>query len=101
MNTDQIEILVDDDFLDLAEMYLDSKKKDITLYKDALANKDYKAIKDASHKMKGTGASYGFEYLTELGKKMEDASLAEDHPTIVDLVNDFESHLSKITIKVK
>lgn len=96
-----IEILVDEDFLDLAEMYLEAKQKDIELYKTALQNKDFKAIKDASHKMKGTGASYGFEYLTELGKNMEEASLNEEFDNLVKMVDDFENHLSQIVIKVK
>lgn len=96
-----IEILVDEDFLDLAEMYLEAKQKDIELYKTALQNKDFKAIKDASHKMKGTGASYGFEYLTELGKNMEEASLNEEFDSLVKMVDDFENHLSQIVIKVK
>ena len=96
-----IEILVDEDFLDLAEMYLEAKKKDIALYQTALENKDFKAIKDASHKMKGTGASYGFDYLTELGKNMEEASLNEEYDSLVQMVADLENHLGELVIKVK
>lgn len=96
-----IEIKVDDDFLDLAHMYLDAKKKDIDLYKEALKFQDYKIIKDLSHKMKGTGASYGFDYLTEVGAEIENLSLKNEGEKIASLIQDFENYLNNVVISVK
>lgn len=96
-----IEIFVEDDFLDLAEMYVGAKKKEIPDYREALAKNDMKTIKDLSHKMKGTGASYGFDYLTEVGAAIEQASLIGDAVTVESLIDKFEEHINQIVIKVK
>ena len=43
------------------------RRAEIPVYQQALTEGNFNAIRSLGHKMKGTGAGYGFPMLTELG----------------------------------
>ncbi len=65
-------------FEDLAPEYLERKRKDVDAYRQALAARDFDAVRMMGHKMKGTGTGYGFPVLTKIGDAIEQAALRKD-----------------------
>ena len=54
--------------------YLAAREADVTLIERALAENDFARIEGVGHDMKGTGATYGFPQLTEIGDRLESAA---------------------------
>jgi HPt (histidine-containing phosphotransfer) domain-containing protein len=63
---------------DLVPGYLAKRRKDVQAYRDALERGDFDTVRMLGHKMKGTGAGYGFVLLTEIGGAIEQAALRKD-----------------------
>jgi hypothetical protein len=59
---------------DLVPGYLEKRRADVLSCYDALAAGNLASIQAMAHKMKGTGAGYGFPFLTEIGGKIETAA---------------------------
>jgi len=65
---------VEPDLRDVVPGYLKKRRADVVSCCDALAAGDLASIQAIAHKMKGTGAGYGFPFLTEIGGKIETAA---------------------------
>lgn len=74
----RIRIPVEAGMEDLAPSYLDKRRAEIAKYRQALIEEDFETIRMLGHKMKGTGAGYGFTELTSLGGQIEKAALNRD-----------------------
>jgi CheY-like chemotaxis protein len=84
------------DMHDLARAYMDRKRADIRVYRQALESADFEAIKQLGHKMKGTGTGYGFPMLTELGRQIEQAALNADGRRVLEVVDRFARYVEGI-----
>ncbi|MFN7938292.1 MAG: PAS domain S-box protein [Bryobacteraceae bacterium] len=62
----------------LVPLYLQRRRHDLTLLRDALAGNDLEPIRRIGHNWKGTGAGYGLPIITETGAALEDAALRHD-----------------------
>ena len=68
-NTARIRVQVDPDLRDVIPAYLEKRRADIVSYEKALAAGDLDCIRAIAHKMKGTGAGYGFPLLKRDGRE--------------------------------
>jgi len=67
-------VLVEEGMEDAVPAYLDKRRAEIPVYRQALAAGNFEAIRGLAHKTKGTGAGYGFPVLTELCGTLEKAA---------------------------
>jgi signal transduction histidine kinase/CheY-like chemotaxis protein len=84
---------------DVVPGYLDKRRKEIPQYRQALENQDFDTIRMLGHKMKGTGAGYGFEELTFLGAALEQAALRKDIPEIRVKVEEFARYVDAVELE--
>jgi signal transduction histidine kinase/DNA-binding NarL/FixJ family response regulator len=75
---DVVLVSVEPGMEDLVPGYLEKRRKDVLAYRQALEAGDFEAVRMLGHKMKGTGAGYGFPVLTEIGNAIELAALSKD-----------------------
>jgi CheY-like chemotaxis protein/HPt (histidine-containing phosphotransfer) domain-containing protein len=61
---------------DMVPGFLENRRQDVRTILDAVARGDFDPIRVAGHNMKGVGSSYGFEPITEIGRRLEDAAKA-------------------------
>ena len=80
--------------------YLERRDQDITQLKAANAQHDFLAMGKIAHKLKGNGASYGFEYLTEIGRHLMAACETKNQLEIDQLIFAFETEVKKIKINI-
>jgi signal transduction histidine kinase/DNA-binding NarL/FixJ family response regulator len=84
---------------DVVPGYLAKRRAEIPFYTAALKREDYDSIKKMAHKMKGTGAGYGFPLLTELGAALEKAALEKDAPHLEDCTNQLALYLQAVELQ--
>jgi len=71
---DKIIVRIDADLEDIVPGFLKNRRQDILSIETCLNEKDYEAIQILGHSMKGAGTSYGFPFISEIGKAIEDAA---------------------------
>ena len=92
-------IQVEQGMADVVPGYLAKSRADFAVYTEALAKEDFVSIKNLAHKMKGTGAGYGFPLLTDLGGALEKAAMEKDAVRIRESLNLLGPYLDSIELK--
>lgn len=82
---------------DLLFLYIESLRLDLKLLQDALVAGDFGATGEIGHNIRGTGTSYGFERLTELGAKIEHASETGESAAVRSASEDVSTFLSNLS----
>jgi signal transduction histidine kinase/DNA-binding response OmpR family regulator len=94
----RLRVRVDPDLADVVPGYLDKRRRDIPQYRQALQGGDFQTVRMLGHKMRGTGAGYGFDQLTALGKSIEEAALAADSAAAAAAVDQVERYLAAVEL---
>ncbi|HEY3308929.1 MAG TPA: Hpt domain-containing protein [Desulfuromonadaceae bacterium] len=63
--------------------FLESRHKDCLLIDDLLMHNNMDEISRLGHRLKGTGGSYGFDVISDIGRILE-VAVAEEDPEAVD-----------------
>ena len=84
---------------DVIPGYLEKRRADVASYRSALAAADFDSIRKLAHKMKGTGAGYGFQTLTDLGASLERAALDGNSTRVAEDLDRFAVYLESIELK--
>src|SRR5207237_5352138 len=63
--------LVERAILELIPAFLNNRQREVESLRHALASGDFELVRQLGHRMRGVGGSYGFEYVTLLGRRLE------------------------------
>ncbi|NRA34984.1 MAG: response regulator [Polyangiaceae bacterium] len=66
--------LVDEDIRDLIPAYVERRRAEIACIIDTAERGDFSSVQKMGHNLKGSGSSYGFPQLTQLGAELEVAA---------------------------
>ena len=94
-----IRVRVEEGMEDVVPGYLEKRRADVPVYRHALDAGDFDAIKKLAHKMKGTGAGYGFPRLTELGAELERAAMQSNAGVIRENLEEFANYVEKVELE--
>lgn len=78
--------------------YLDLRRHDVALLRQLLEVGNYAELRIMGHRMKGTGGSYGFDSISDIGEQLENAALAEDRPAINRAGDELDAYLNRVTV---
>jgi len=95
---EKIVVTIDPDLEDLIPGYFDNRREDIQLMLQALNGGDYDKIRLTGHSMKGSGASYGFQEITVIGKKIEQAAIEKNDGVIRQAVRALTYYLEHVEV---
>ena len=62
--------------------YLQDQRGAATSILVALEQRDYQTIRELGHKMRGSGGSFGFDALTNIGQSLEEAAQSKNQEAI-------------------
>ena len=62
---------VAEELLELRSLYLDYLRGEIDTFRSLLIRKDLQGIRELGHRLKGSGGSYGFHHISELGETIQ------------------------------
>lgn len=92
-------IHIDQSIKDLIPGYLEHRKYDIQKMRDALKESDFSTIESIAHKIKGSGESYGFKKIGQIGEQIEKSAQEKSCEKIERFLENFESYLDNIQYK--
>ena len=99
MPPEPIVVVVDRNVEDLVPLFLAQRKADQSAMVTAIACSDFVALRKVGHGMAGSGASYGFDALTELGERIVEAARAADLPALAQLKSQFDDYMTRLVVK--
>jgi HPt (histidine-containing phosphotransfer) domain-containing protein len=94
----RVTVVIDRELEEIIPGYLRNRRKDLILIPQALVADDFDAIQVLGHRMKGSGAGYGFNQISEIGQKLEDAAKGSDPGQIAEQVAELSSYMDCIDI---
>jgi HPt (histidine-containing phosphotransfer) domain-containing protein len=95
---EKIVIKVDPEIADLIPGFLQNRQKDIENIMSYLKEGNFEQIERLGHSMKGSGAGYGFDGISEIGKSIEIAGKGKDVEGIKKGIEDLKDYLDRIEI---
>ena len=96
--SDRVIVEVDEGLSDLIPGFLTHKRADIVTIFDANSRRDYAEIGRIAHRIKGEGASYGFETMTEVGRSLEQAAAMRDDGAVATLAHQLLNYMDRIEV---
>ncbi|HTM48209.1 MAG TPA: response regulator [Bryobacteraceae bacterium] len=79
--------------------YLCSRRGDYRTLMKLIAALEFEEIRTLAHNMKGTGRSYGFDKLTELGSAMEVSATGRDLAALTAQIAELRQYLRRVRLK--
>ena len=98
MNENDLKVTVAKDLADLIPVFLGNRRKEIDTLRVALAAADFEQLRQLGHRMKGVGVSYGFDYVSTLGKYIEDGARSGDRASLEARIGEYAEYLAKVQI---
>jgi HPt (histidine-containing phosphotransfer) domain-containing protein len=78
--------------------YLARRREEIASLRAVLDAGDYKAMRIIGHGLKGSGGSYGFTALTDIGARIERAAVAADATALESLLAEYADHVERLQV---
>ncbi len=94
-----IRVRVEEGLEDVVPGYLEKRRAEVPVYRKALEGRDFNTIRGLAHKMKGTGAGYGFPPLTEFGTRLEDAAKVSDAAAVGLSLDEFARYVDAVELE--
>ena len=86
------------DLEDLIPVFMKNRLKEVDSLRAAVSAGDFEQLRQLGHRMKGVGNSYGFAFVSEIGKRVEDAAKVSDTAAIGACVEEYSQYLANLTI---
>jgi len=83
---------------DLIPDFISNRRRDLVSLAEAAKRGDLPAVRTIGHGMKGSGTSYGFPALTDIGRLMEQCAVGEDAAGIERQIRQLEDYLSRLEV---
>lgn len=99
MNDNKIIIKIDPIIAPLIPDFLNNRARDVETLKAALQDGDYENIRITGHNLKGCGAGYGFQGITDIGAEIELAAKSKDINQLDQQIEVLSDYLMKIHIE--
>ncbi|MEZ4416276.1 MAG: Hpt domain-containing protein [Gemmatimonadota bacterium] len=96
--TEPVVVKVDPVIADLVPGYLKARREEVQRISAAVQNADLGELQLIGHRLKGSGAGYGFPDITRLGAAIEDGAGAGDLAAVVRAVRGLVSYLDAVRL---
>ena len=97
--SEKIIVKVDPELEELIPSYLQNLEKNTANIKAGLAKDDMELCRTLGHNMKGSGGSYGFDFVSAMGKEIEDAARTAKNEEIKNCIEKLEDYLKHIEVQ--
>jgi HPt (histidine-containing phosphotransfer) domain-containing protein len=80
--------------------FLERRETEVSEMKELLNQGDYQSIGHIAHKLKGNGAGFGLQYITDLGRELEAACFAQDVERVRNVIEELKLFVSDVKDKL-
>ena len=99
MAAEPIIITVERDLEDLIPLFMAQRQAEQAAIADALLSRNFEALRKIGHNVNGAGASYGFDRISELGERLNQAARAGDVTAIGEIRQAFDDYMARLVVK--
>ncbi len=96
--SEKIVVYVDPEIADIVPGFLVNRQKDIKSIQGALLKEDYETIQLLGHSMKGSGAGYGFDAISDIGSLLEHEAKSRNIEGIRRGVGELSTYLERVDV---
>ena len=93
-----IRVEIEQELAVIVPEYLEKRSRDCISIERLLAEKRWDTIQLLGHQMKGTGGSFGFDEISEIGEALENAALDGNDAGIRAAVERLLDYLSRVIV---
>jgi HPt (histidine-containing phosphotransfer) domain-containing protein len=94
----RVTILIDPELEEIVPGFLDNRRKDVATLQSALGTNDLKTVRLLGHRMKGDGGGYGFDDISAIGDKLEQAAIREDRAVMTQQIAALADFLARVEV---
>jgi HPt (histidine-containing phosphotransfer) domain-containing protein len=94
----KITVHVDAALEPIVPRFFELKKEDVRSIGEALEKRDYETIARVGHSMKGAGAGYGFDYISEIGRNIESAGKAGNAESVKRWAEELSAYIGNVEV---
>ena len=94
----RVTISIDADLEELVPGFLENRRKDAAALARAVQCRDVKVVRLLGHRMKGDGAGYGFQEISQIGEALEQAAINEDWKVIAEKTEALTAFLAQVDV---
>ena len=94
----KILIKIDKDLEDLIPGYLESLNTSSKAITEAIESSDWITCQRVGHNLKGSGGSYGFDFVSEIGGNIENAASQKNQERIQVNNKDLKEYLGRVEV---
>lgn len=91
MNTRELRSEVPDELRPMIGGFLSRRREEVARLREQLFRGDFGSIAAIAHRMKGNGAAFGFQVITDLGRELETGARAADGAECSRLIVELEA----------
>lgn len=95
---DRITVSIDADLEEIVPGFLENRRKDVGALQTALQGNDLKTVRLLGHRMKGDGGGYGFDQISAIGDKLEQAAIREDRTVMTQQIAALADFLARVEV---
>ena len=89
---------IDQELLQVVPGYLESRRRDCAKIERLLASGRIEDIKFLGHQLKGSGGSFGFDEISDIGEALECAAQVRNADGIKSAVERLERYLARVAV---
>lgn len=97
-STQVVRINVDPKLGDIVSTFLEHRQADVGRLQSALDRVEFETIQNLGHDIEGTGATFGFEQLTEIGRVMKLAAKSKQSTEIQISIDELADYLARVEL---
>jgi HPt (histidine-containing phosphotransfer) domain-containing protein len=95
---EMIRVEIDQELLSEVPAYLECRREDCAEIGRLLADGSMEVITYLGHQMHGSGGSFGFDEISEVGESLEHAGRVRDAVAITSAVDRLERYLERVVV---
>lgn len=94
----RIIVHIDPDLEAIVPGFLANRRRDLVTIEACLKQGDLNTIRILGHRMKGDGGGYGFDQISRIGDRLEQAAMGHDRAAIEEEMGQLTDFLAKVSI---
>ena len=99
LDNDAIQVEVDIELASVVPEFLDCRKNECALLERLLEKGAFKEIESLGHRLKGTGGSFGFAEISNIGESLEHAAVLSDRASVALASRMLHRYLERVIVK--
>ncbi len=80
--------------------FLKNRWKDLMRLRSLITNRDFTGLKKLGHSLLGPPGAFGYAYLVEIGRELENAAEREDQKTSLELAELYERFMGNHEVRL-